>query len=1327
MAQEEVARRATRRKSAWERYGVAVGAVLLATLLTDALRRLMGLELPRIPFAFYFPAVVLSALYSGRRPALVAVALSALLSAYLFLAPVFSLAIGVEGLLQIGVFVGVAFLIIYLTERSRHAEVSAYENEERLSATLRSIGDGVIATDRAGRVVFMNPVAERLTGWSAREAAGRPLAEVFRIVSEETGAEAESPVVKVLREGAVVGLANHTLLVARDGKRTPIDDSGAPIRDALGRINGVVLVFHDISERREAEEASWRLAAIVESSDDAIIAKTLDGIITSWNAGAERMYGYTASEAVGRHITLIVPPERHSEVQEFLDAIKRRERVEHRNTVRVRKDGSLVNISLTISPVKAPSGEIIGASTIARDITRSRQAEEALRDREARLRRLVESNIIGVMFSDERGQVTDANDNLLAMIGYTREELRAGHVRWSDMTPPEYAQADQQGMAEALARGACTPYEKEYVRKDGSRVPVLIGYALLEGSQTEYICFIIDLTEQKRTERERIALARQVESERGRLKNLLANVPGVVWEAWGEPDESEQRIDFVSDHVETMLGYTVEEWLGAPNFWLTIVHEEDRERAAREAREIFDGRRGGTSQFRWICKDGRAVPVEAQSNVICDAEGRPVGMRGVTLDISERKRAEEALRQSEQQYRYLADAMPQIVWTARPDGYLDYYNQRWFDYTGMTLEQTQGWGWQPALHPEDLEQALRRWSTSVQTGNVYEIEYRLRRASDGSYRWHLARAVPLRNSEGRIVKWFGTATDIDDQKRAAETSRFMAEAGDTLVSSLDYQTTLATLSHLVVPRFADWCLIDIVEEDRTIHRTLAHTDPRKEALGRELTSRYPPDTSIAEGPAKVFRTGQPVVYTEIPEGLLAAVARDAEHLRVLRELGLKSYICVPLLARGRTIGTITLALAESGRRYAAGDLRFVEDLAHRAALAVDNARLYRRMEQANRSKDEFLATLSHELRTPLTPIIGWVHMLRGERLPESETPHGLAVIDKNSQALARLINDLLDMSAIMSGKMRIERAPVELEGVLEEAVEAARTEGDKRGVRLDIELEADSPQARPVVSGDRVRLVQVFSNLLNNAVKFSGNGSRVRISCRSQNGEVRVSVEDEGQGITPEFLPHVFERFRQADGTTTRAYGGLGIGLALVKSFVEAHGGQVVAESEGVGHGSRFNVTLPLIRQTALDLAPAANPTSGQWPPENKPGWRRVLVVEDARDTLELLQTLFEGRGFETTLCETASEALRVASSARFDIIVSDIGLPHIDGYDLIRQLRQMSHLRGVPAVALTGYAAPKDIEAALLAGYDLHIPKPVDPTELVDAIERLIKEKSGV
>ena len=362
--------------------------------------------------------------------------------------------------------------------------------------------------------------------------------------------------------------------------------------------------------------------------------------------------------------------------------------------------------------------------------------------------------------------------------------------------------------------------------------------------------------------------------------------------------------------------------------------------------------------------------------------------------------------------------------------------------------------------------------------------------------------------------------------------------------------------------------------------------------------------------------------------------------------------------------------------------------------------------------------ISHELRTPLTPIIGWIHMIRNGILPDKETVHGLSVIEKNSLALKRLINDLLDMSAILSGKMRMEELPVSLQEVVREAVETVRPLAGARDI--DIAVSVHDCQ-NEIVIGDRARLVQVFWNLLHNAVKFSSPGGTVEVDVQSDELETTVRIQDAGQGIAPEFLPFVFERFRQADGSKTRMHGGLGLGLALVKSFVEAHKGRVTAESKGTGQGSSFTVQLPG-QQTQNE--PASHSEGVR--PKTQPKSVHLLIVEDDPDTLEMLRATMEARGFGVTTCESAAETLAAAPGKRVDLVISDIGMPEMDGFHLIKKLREIDGYQGVPAIALSGYASQKDAKAALAAGFDAHVSKPVDPAELEIMVNGLLQKNAG-
>jgi signal transduction histidine kinase/CheY-like chemotaxis protein len=442
----------------------------------------------------------------------------------------------------------------------------------------------------------------------------------------------------------------------------------------------------------------------------------------------------------------------------------------------------------------------------------------------------------------------------------------------------------------------------------------------------------------------------------------------------------------------------------------------------------------------------------------------------------------------------------------------------------------------------------------------------------------------------------------------------------------------------------------------------------------------------------------------------------------LREHGVKTLLGVPLLVEGRVLGVIHVG-RRSPRPFTPDDTRLLQLVAFRVALAIDNARLFeeeraarKEAEAANRAKDEFLTTLSHELRTPLTPVIGWVHMVRTGMLPPKEIDHGLGVIEKNAHALKRLINDLLDMTAILSGKMRMEELPVHLTRVVSEAIETARPFAESRDVHLELTFRDWNDE---IVTGDSTRLGQIFGNLLHNAIKFSSAGGSVHVTCATEGEEALLTFEDKGCGITPEFLPRVFEKFVQADGSKTRAHGGLGLGLALVKSFTEAHHGVIEAESAGVGHGSRFTVRLPRRKLTM----PAAAGQDASATTETKPSLAHILIVEDDEDTLELLQSTFKTKGFRVTTCQSAQEALQIAPANSIDLILSDIGMPHMDGFEMMKALRQLPNMTEVPAIALSGYVSQKDTRMALDAGFNAHISKPVEPAELLNTIARLLEK----
>lgn len=585
-------------------------------------------------------------------------------------------------------------------------------------------------------------------------------------------------------------------------------------------------------------------------------------------------------------------------------------------------------------------------------------------------------------------------------------------------------------------------------------------------------------------------------------------------------------------------------------------------------------------------------------------------------------------------------------------------------------------------------------------------------------------AAPLFDEQGNSRGAIGVFLDLTERKRSETLFRFIAEASGILASSLDYQTTLDNITRLAVPNLADWCTIDVLENASTVKLIAIHGTSDKVEQVRDLICRYPLDANDQRYVlARVLRTGQPEFVFELADSELVASARDDEHLRMMRSLAMHSYLCLPLLAHGQTVGVISLVYGESGRRYNSTDLLLAEQLANRAALAVDNARLYHQAQEANRLKDEFLATLSHELRTPLNGILGWSQMLRQGNLNETASARALETIERNAKAQVQLINDLLDISRIIQGKLRLDVRPVDLVPVIEAAIESVRLAADAKSVRLQSILD---PAASPV-SGDPDRLQQVLWNLLSNAIKFTPKRGRVQIRLERINSHVEIIISDTGKGITPQFLPYVFERFRQADSSITRAHGGLGLGLAIVRSLVEMHGGTVHVASPGEGQGSTFTVKLPIMivhgkPSKEERVHPTAASDGSSLDTSLNLDGLRILAVDDEVDARDLLVTILQAHGAAVQVAASSEEALKILEQFQPQVLISDIGMPDEDGYGLIRRVRALKPEQGgrVPALALTAYAREEDRRRSLLAGFQMHLPKPVNPDELIVVVASL-------
>ncbi len=529
-------------------------------------------------------------------------------------------------------------------------------------------------------------------------------------------------------------------------------------------------------------------------------------------------------------------------------------------------------------------------------------------------------------------------------------------------------------------------------------------------------------------------------------------------------------------------------------------------------------------------------------------------------DQIEAIRAGEAvMRETQERFQAMANSIPQLAWMARPDGWIFWYNQRWHDYCGTTAEQMAGWKWQSVHDPRELPRVMETWQRALATGEPWEDTFPLRR-QDGVFRWHLSRARPFRDASGQIHLWFGTNTDVTEERN-----------------------------------------------------------------------------------------------------------RNEERLHLLE--------------------------SEQAARQDA--------------------------ERASRMKDEFLATLSHELRTPLNAIFGWTQLLKLGPRDAAFVDEAVTVIDRNVRAQTQLIDDLLDMSRVISGKIRLEVAPVEIAAVVDAALDAVKPAIDAKAIRIEKVVD---PHVGPV-SGDFNRLQQVLWNLLTNAAKFTPKDGKVQIVVERVGSQVQIAVSDTGQGIDSEFLPYLFQRFSQADGSIKRQYGGLGLGLSIVKSLVELHGGSIRAESGGKDRGATFVILLPLrvVRASDAKLQPVGSGSglNDEQEPLHVNGIK-VLIVDDEPDARELVRRFLVEHHAIAEVAASSDEAQELLRTFQPDVIVSDIGMPVQDGYDFMRAARK-SGVRS-PAIALTAFARSEDRLRSIQAGYQVHLPKPVEPAELLAVIANLFE-----
>ncbi|GHA80007.1 PAS domain S-box protein [Cognatilysobacter bugurensis] len=814
---------------------------------------------------------------------------------------------------------------------------------------------------------------------------------------------------------------------------------------------------------------------------------------------------------------------------------------------------------------------------------------------------------------------------------------------------------------------------------------------------------------------ERARVQRALAWSEQRFRTAATAMSDIVWTC-----DPQGRFEDAQPAWQAYTGQRPEEYLGYG--WQQAVHPEDTA-GTMEAWYAAAGREGVFEhRHRLRRADGVYRTCAVRAVPLIGADGEPREWVGVHTDIQERVEFEQSLQESEARFRSLADNAPVMIWMARANGQCEYINRQWLDFTGQDPESALGLGWLDAVHPDDVARTGRVFLDANARQAPFSDEYWLRR-HDGVYRWCVDTASPRFGANGEYLGYIGTVVDITERKRMEDVLASEKRVLELVATGSPVPEVLDTLVRRMEAQSVDGmlCSVLLVSDDG---RRLLH------GAAPSLPEAYSGAVSgieIGEGRGSCGTAAHR--HGVVSVGDIGTDPLWAEWRDLAREHGLAACTSTPIFSsQGRLLGTLALYY-RSAREPSERDLELSVVGAHLASIVLEKHGLDERLrfsleaeqeargvaERASRMKDEFLATLSHELRTPLNAILGWVAILRLRKDLPAEFAQAVDVIERNARAQSQIIGDLLDMSSIVSGKVRLERTRVPVVELVENALESARPAAEARQVHLEAAVEAD---ARLEVDVDAHRLQQVLWNLLSNALKFTSRGGRVELRARRVSGRLELVVSDTGEGIDAAFLPFVFDRFRQADASMSRRHGGLGLGLAIVRRLVELHGGDVRAHSAGAGQGAQFTVGLPLVVADALppmaevEVFDAIGQLAG----------RRVLVVDDDPDARLMTARLLESAGAQTAMAASAADASNVLAAEPFDVLVSDIGMPEQDGYAFLEQLRADAAHPGhdIPAVALTAYARAQERARALQAGFQKHLAKPVDPVALINTVASL-------
>ena len=940
-------------------------------------------------------------------------------------------------------------------------------------------------------------------------------------------------------------------------------------RNEDGSVRQIIGIARDISDRKKLEaqlvQTNSILQSIIGDTSDVIFVKDLQGRYVMVNQATADWLDMSAEEILGQDDIALFEPEiarslmeREQQVIAEQKAIIYEEKIPARSKMPTASHISLRTVLTNKYPWRDEAGNLLGIIGICRDITAFKESQQKLQKNEELLSLALSSAKAGSWdWEVATGKIIWSPENYELHGIDPQQPLQYQH--WENSLHRDDIAKTRQEVQRVLS-GEISEFRTEFRiihPQKGVRWLLHIGN-LTRNSQGQPVRLSginIDITESKEIEEK----LRNSEQQLRRVIDSLHSFVGVLTPDGVTIEANRTALEAANLSIEDVVNKPFEEtyWWSYSTQIQTQLRTAITAAASGEMVRYDVTVRVGAEKY--ILIDFSIVP-------LLDNKGKVQYLIPSGIDITDREASKEALQQSQQELKLITETIPQQIWTALPDGTIDYINQRWQNYTGINLQQIQQ-GWESLIHPEDIAKIKDNWHHSLATGDNYDIKARLR-SENGKYRWFLCRARPLCNRQGVIIKWYGTNTSI---------------------------------------------------------------------------------TRIVELEEKL---------------------------------------------RART-----------------------EDLA-----------------QANQLKDEFLAVVSHELRTPLNPILGWSQLLATGSLDPQRTAIAIEIIQRNAQLQVQLIDDLLDVSRILQGKLNLELIPLNLETVIKSAIATVTLTAQAKSIEIVTELEPNIG----LVAADANRLQQIVWNILSNAIKFTPDGGLVTVGLKRIEPELAVSspelkqsaaiayaqieITDTGIGIEPEFLPYVFDRFRQAESGNTRKFGGLGLGLAIVRYLTELHYGTVSVESAGRNRGATFKVTLPLIERSSTNQTPSSIRKESMTP--DRLAGTHVLAIDDEIDSLELLSLVFQQEGANVTAVSSANEALEAIDKVTPDIIISDIGMPRIDGYTLMNQIRSLPKGKTIPAIALTAYAGDIDRQHSLNAGFQHHISKPIDIDRLLDIAIKLLGDR---